>query len=234
MRLFLAALFLCSTVSADIGLRGLHPRGMGIGKPKAAAPTGGGGGTFANDTFTGSDTTSITAHTSDSGHSWTKNTSSVGSYDLQINGNEINPTSASSVMAWYSSAVPASADYSVSIRWGCGSTANVSLMPVARLTTSGLSFYGARYSSATWYLYKWVGGSFTEITTAAETAGNTPTTATRKITIKCTGTTIQVLVDDASVISVTDSSITAAGRPGIGAFYSDVSTSFTQDDWDAQ
>ena len=68
----------------------------------------------------------------------------------------------------------------------------------------------------TWTLYKIVSGTFTQLATGNSGTGFTLARGTyRRFTLSCIGTTISASVDGTTLASVTDSSITAAGKAGL-------------------
>ena len=81
-------------------------------------------------------------------------------------------------------------------------------------TTSPLVGYRAFYLGGfnTWYLYKDVGGTSTQLGTWAETLNDSDQ---RIVQLKVQDDTVSVLIDGALRISVTDNSIPAAGRGAV-------------------
>lgn len=163
---------------------------------------------FANDTFTGTNGTTLQSHTSDSGHSWTKLTGS----DMQINNNTVYNTTFSVTM-YYSSAIPAGVEYDVeatiktlnSSKNGCGVG--------GRISTSATTFYSARFKSTPqWELNKYIAGVATLL---GSYAGDYPSTA-KVVKLEIRDATKKLYVDGVERVSSVDNEITAAGRPGVG------------------
>lgn len=183
---------------------------------------------FANDTFTDTNNTALEAHVSDSGHAWTKHSSSASG--AKINSNRTSGDVDSSLALYYSAVTPASADYDVTATITLV-TANVALTSVAgRISTSANTCYFARYQGAStrYEIFKTVAGSSTVIGTYSVTESNGDV---RTLRLSMVGTSIRLYVDGVLRISATDSAITAAGKPGIR--FGDVASSTTLDNWSA-
>jgi len=114
--------------------------------------------------------------------------------------------------AVYASGTPANANYYVECDYiifsdivGAGLT--------ARQSTSDLTMYLTRYESGAYLLAKFVAGAYTWL--GGYTINHVGTTHKLRLTVN--GTTISVDVDGVTRISVTDSSIAAAGKAGLTA-----------------
>ncbi|MCF1452309.1 GDSL-type esterase/lipase family protein [Agrobacterium vitis] len=169
---------------------------------------------FFLDNFTGTDGTLLSAHTSDSGHTWTPITSA--SVQATIASNRIyNPADASGNVQ-RAVVTPPSANYYVEAVFYLASiltSDNVSIS--ARCDSGGANTYywaGWSQASGVWRLFKTVAGTATSLGTSAVTL-----TAGSSYTVRLTvnGSTISMAVNGTTLISVTDSSITTAGSPGI-------------------
>jgi len=175
-----------------------------------AAPSG----PLSSDTFTGTDGTFLTSHTSDSSHTWGN---IYGAGTLKINSNTIYETSAGGVNLYYSSFTPSSADYSVKLTV-TGSASGVTMLgPCARVSTSATTGYMSRYDSGTWSIYA-VQSGVVGTAIGSYTGSPLPGPVVAKLTVN--GGTVSLKLDDVERISVTNSSISATGRPGIGSYYS--------------
>lgn len=179
-----------------------------------------------NDQFTGTDTTLLSAHTANSGDSWTQHGSATTT--AQIITNRIRSTSGSADAIYYSSDVPASADYVVEGKVRCVSNLTGVAGVTARLSTSALTGYRLVYfgSFNVWSLDKYVAGTRTILGTWAETLG---AGSERTIQLKVQEDTVSAVVNGLTRIEVTDSSVTAAGRPGVWASNASDSTGFHLD-----
>lgn len=173
------------------------------------------GGDLVTDNFTDTNSTALSSHTSDSAHTWTQNNGGT----MIIYNNRCESSQSTSQGFYYSSYVPSSADYTVSADvMAAGS--GVPVFVAGRCSTSAVTMYGCRWNgSTTWELTKWVSGTRTVI---GSYAGDTPVDTLRSVELIMSGTTISFKIGGVERISVTDSSISAAGRPGIGSWYCDV------------
>jgi hypothetical protein len=169
---------------------------------------------FFNDTFTDNSGLDIvlSSHTPEIGGSWVEHPSYPD--DVFVNATAIHGTSVSAGV-YYNTASPASADYSVQadivvIDYQDASCPGV----VGRVDPAADTLYRARYHAAFgyWELVKHVAGSETVLGTFSQILTNYETYTLK---LEMIGTAIKVYVDGAPRISVTDSSISAAGKAGI-------------------
>lgn len=177
---------------------------------------------FASDTFTGADSTDLVAH--DGG--WTEH-GSYASGQMTLLSNRAVVTNGNS-SRYYRDELPAGANYEVEAdlyfaendgnNWNAGVMARAD--PTAN-TAYWFHYFG--FSTDSWQLHKYVAGTYTQL------GSNVPETiaagSTRNCRIQVNGTTIKGFVDDVEVISVTDSSIAAAGRAAIHINPNSVSSS---------
>jgi hypothetical protein len=186
---------------------------------------------FVTDSFTDTNGTGLNAHTGELGASWIKHASATSTGHPAIQSNRLQTTEAAKNENYYSSGVPASADYSVSLEFTFnGGTAEIA-GPAARMSTSVNSgYFFINYQNFTdLRLYKYVNGTLTQLGTAVNFSAAIG--ITYRLTIDVAGTTIagrmQRLSDSlwinsagafgasqVNCISATDSAITAAGRAG--------------------
>ena len=166
---------------------------------------------LAHDTFTGADTTVLSSHTSDSGHSWVA-IPSTSSNTLQISGNKIVHAGGNSKIGYYSSVVPVTADYDVECICKLNGDFNTG-GPAGRIQTSDGGRYWAEYEDLVsgWQLYSGQGSTANIL---GNYVGDKPDVE-RRCTLRFIGSTIKVLIDGVERISVTDTAYTTAGRPGI-------------------
>lgn len=168
-------------------------------------------GPFLNDTFTGTDSTAITAHLGELGATWQESTQ-FSSGDALLASNRLRSSSISSV--WLASGVPDSANYSVNATLRYLTAAGTSIGIVGRADNPAENCYIALYYRAgkKWELYKSVTGTLTSLGSYSQTlsAG-----VDYKLTLTMSGTTITLLVDDVSRVSVTDSAVSQPGRCGL-------------------
>jgi lysophospholipase L1-like esterase len=167
---------------------------------------------FTSDTFTDTTGTLLENHTGETGAVWTKNPAfSTGSAAITSAGRLRGNSGGFAI--YYSSAAPASADYDVEADLYVASTADTTGI-LGRQSTSAVTYYlfDYEFSSAQWKLYTVVNGATLNSTTFNQTltAGQT-----YHIRLCMRGSNITCFVNGGQVISLTDSSITAAGRPGV-------------------
>jgi hypothetical protein len=165
-----------------------------------------------SDTFTGSSGTNLTAHTADSGESWTALFGTTSITDANRARGEFSTNN------YRANWTPASADYDVEFDLYVASTEVNNLYALGRIAGTD-SWYQAGFrngSGNNWVLGKTISGSYTQL---AAQAGTTTLTVgqTYRVRLRMVGTTISLYVDDVLVHSVTDSSLTSAGNPGVRA-----------------
>jgi hypothetical protein len=167
---------------------------------------------FLNDTFTAADGTLLTAHTSESGHTWSK-ISGTGAGTIQSGRLYISPSSQTD---YRSSAAPSSADYEVTASVHITSELNSGAGIMARVSPSARTYYGMElWRSTTWFalIFKVVAGAFTFFTTpgiADPGAG-----ADVPLLLRVEGNQITATVNGVTYGPFIDSTISAAGTPGV-------------------
>ena len=176
-----------------------------------------------SDTFTDTNATVLSSHTGESGHSWTKHGSYTPNWLVQTN--RAYSSSTGQPGAYYSAWTPGSADYSVeAVVFARTLTTAGYNGPAGRVDVAANTMYAVRYLHGTgWELYKVEAGSLTVLATWAETL---TTSDSRTARLRMVGTTIEMYVDGTLRGSATDSSIAAAGVPGMRGFNSTSTTGF--------
>lgn len=178
-------------------------------------------GQFASDSFTNSDGTVLTTHSAN----WTRHSS----YATDCRITDANRLRASAVgyTFHYRTETPASADYEVSADvhvltfTGRDEQSNV----LGRASTSADTCYRAGlkcWTTDEFRLTKAVAGTVTLLGSAYAVTLATSTTYAIKLTMA--GSTIKAFLDGTERVSVTDTAITDAGRPGVNLGYSAAST----------
>lgn len=168
--------------------------------------------TIVSDSFTDTATTALASHTGETGATWTKHGINASGTAEISNANRLRGTSAgASLVLHYASGVPGSADYYVEASIKFLSMLSGTYAGVAgRINTAANTFYWAIYnvSSASWELWNATTkiGSFAYIASAGEE---------HTLRLDMAGTTIRLLVNGAEAVSVTDATISAAGRAGV-------------------
>ena len=165
--------------------------------------------TIFTDTFTDSDGTALTAHTSDSGQSWVF---ALGLDAATIQTNKAIALTGVGTGVYYLNATPATADYTVEADITIASDSGSGV--VGRCNAAGNTFYLARYlkSAGEWQLFAFVSGTATNIGSYAEAITNG---TVKNVRLDMSGTAIKVYIDDVLRINVTNASVTSAGNPGL-------------------
>lgn len=190
---------------------------------------------FFNDTFTGADATNIiSGHTSDSGDSWVVHAAAFGGASATIFSNTCRPNVNNFVLINPDIVAP-SADYSVLSRikriTTDADTSNGSGIAIRLSSSASLTCYLFRVRTDRMVLEKYVSGSGTNLGTRMITVAQNDEF---DVELLADGSTIEVYVFDVAnslwitasgtdvsktaLFSVTDSSVTAAGTPGIAAY----------------
>lgn len=175
----------------------------------------------ANDTFTEAADTDLALHTSDSGHTWTKEQGNV----LTVNaaGDYLHNAAPTNTSRYYSSVVPASAEYDVQADVVSG--VDVSMGVRARVVAADTDEYRC-YFNAEWKLERVDAGAATLLATFV---GDTPNGTTRTIKLEIRDATKKLFIGGVERISSTDNIVTAAGSPGIFSLGS--SSTVHMDNW---
>jgi hypothetical protein len=170
---------------------------------------------FVTDSFTESSDTTLASHTGSVGATWTKHPAAAYTSTATVDAatDRVYPLA---ITAYYASGVPPSADYYVQADFYAASIISVNAAIVGRMDTTADTMYLVRLNNGTvWELRKIVAGSATTLGSDS-TAGNLPTVGNSKtVKLVMTGSTITVFVSGVSVISVTDTDITSAGKAGL-------------------
>ena len=172
-------------------------------------------GTFVQDSFTDTDATNLSSHTGETGATWAKLTGFSG--NVVINSNRAENAATFSVdAAYYASGTPSGADYDVSADYSWVNTNTCSWQILGRVDTSTGDFYTAYYrrGSNTFRIEKRVSGSYT--TLASGTGGSPAAETAVNIKLTLSGSGLELFADSVSKLTATDSSITAAGKVGVG------------------
>ena len=189
--------------------------------------------TTTSDSFTSPPATTLAAHTGELGATWTRWVNDTLTGVITAEG-RLRKSNATGGVAYYTSAVPASADYLVEADLHVKSIATpdsigvLGRMDLAATTGSG-THYLARYDTvnARWDLAKNVNGTGTILGSFAQVLAPG---ATYRIGLDMKGTTIRLLVDGVERVLRTDASVTVTGRSGVrlGAASSSAIQSDTQ------
>lgn len=165
---------------------------------------------FSADAFGGVEGTTLSTYDA----AWQQPTGSPGTAEI-ASGRARN--SGTSAAEYYKADTPPSADYKVSAALYVADTvANRRGGVVARCITSARTFYMARLVTGTgWQLFKIINGTGTQL--GSSVAQTVAAGSSYAVELRVNGTTIALykLGETTPIISVTDTSISVAGYPGI-------------------
>jgi hypothetical protein len=170
------------------------------------------------DTFQGTAGTLLTAAHSGqiTGATWTRHTVFGGAQSSIITAGGLLRCNESSANEYaYASGTPGSANYTVSAIVTVKSLPGVFVGGVCgRLATAAKTCYQADYNTSTgkWELNGYVAGTENLLGSVAQVLTGA---ASYALALVMNGTTISVMVDGATIISVTDSTVTTAGTAGV-------------------
>lgn len=173
---------------------------------------------FLTDNFTGSNGTLLTAHTSDSGHSWTQHPAFSTSVALITTNRMSPPDTANPHFAAYSNATPASTEYDVTVDVFVRASVTTSMFIGGRFSTSAQTGYQLELNYASGdiglVLYKANAGSLTSLGTYSIVAPAVSSTITIKLEIRDAAK--KVYVNGTERISSANNDITVAGSVVVG------------------
>ncbi len=170
--------------------------------------------TLSSDSFTDASQTPLTGHTGELGATW----SFYQGADLaKISSANRLYRSGSGFSAYYTNATPPSSDYSVEADLVFRSNINNDFAGVVgRVDTAGVNAYGARWEQGTnggnWVLFEYDNGNLVTLRSVAATARTA--NQVNRIKLEMIGSLIKLYVDGVQITSVTDTTISGAGRAG--------------------
>ena len=171
------------------------------------------GSDFATDTFTEASDLTLASHTPEVGGTIVSHpdASYTSTATIDAATDRIFPNGTA---AYYYSASPPSADYYVQADFFAAAITSVNAAICGRMDTTANTMYIIRLNNGTsWELRKIVAGT---ATTIGSSTNQLPTNGTSKtVKLIMSGTSISVLVNGVTEISVTDSAISAAGKAGV-------------------
>lgn len=168
---------------------------------------------FLRDTFTDADSTLISAHVGEIGASWSAQATYTATPVPTISGNGVYYPAVSACQR--ASGVPNSANYYVETELNFKSVVGVlNPGPSGRMDATLNTMYFCRYHSGNlgWELYKIVNNAATQLGSLVPAAF--PAGQIRRLRLTMMDKQISMQVDGATVLAVTDTSISAAGRAG--------------------
>lgn len=191
---------------------------------------------FAQDVFTGTDGTALTAHTTTT--TWTIAPGSLWATGaFTINSNAVN--SNGNYSFYYASGTPSGADYTVQADLIYHTSVSGNLTGVmGHVSTSADTFYEGFYdqSAGVWKLQKGVAGTYAAIGTSTAQSLITGHTYTAQLVFVGNTQTLKVSDNGAAYVTVataSDTSVPAAGKAGIFAFVGSASTGWSIDNFSA-
>lgn len=168
---------------------------------------------IANDPFTDTDTTDLTAHLEPVANSvWLAHP--TNGRVLRIQSNALQLYSGTGDGWFYVPGSPADANYYAQLAITLGALSGTGYAGVAlRMDTAADTMYQAVYAFAAseWRLWKSIAGTPTLLDSAAGPAS----IGTYTLRLEGNGTGLSLLVGSTPTCSATDSGITAAGKPGL-------------------
>lgn len=161
------------------------------------------------DSFTDSDGTLLNAHTPNVGTSWTRLWYSSG--EIEIQGNTAVPNGGLSDGAIYvADTTYSTADYNVKVTAVTVDSSDDSSYLLGRVQDQE-NMYALKWTTTVLTLYKKVSGTWS---TLAARGANAPVDGD-VLELRFSGTSIGVYKNNTEIVTVTDSSISAAGKAGI-------------------
>jgi hypothetical protein len=186
------------------------------------------------DSFTDTSGTALLSHTGENGATWTKHPTRPSPFAI-TNANRVRPTFLTALAGsfYYSSWVPASAEYDISAKFRFVGTMQTSYFVGVffRCDTAVETGYQLSYvpSSGDWQLNKFVAGAATLLGNYVASYSNGTDV---NIVVKCRNAKKQVYIDGVLRIETTDNAVTGAGRialRGVGASTSSDTTDYHLD-----
>lgn len=167
----------------------------------------------ATDTFTDTAGVNLTAHTADTGESYTKASGMTGNMVIYTDGTQLQGSGLIDD-GHYSSFVPATAEYDITLSLSNVPAGNVQQGILGRQsTTANTKYWGFWHgSNARWELRQVIAGASTTLSTAAT---NNPEGTTGDFKMEIRDATKKLFWGATELLSSTDNTITAAGRGGL-------------------
>lgn len=191
---------------------------------------------FLFDSFTGTNGTALTSHTGELGAAWTTPTGASGAGTIQ--GNRLTTTGGSGATETHTvaSATPQSADYYVGANIFVVSLLTFAEAGVmARALTTANTGYAAFFyydGAAAWlYLKKYVAGTGTDLNAGGTSVAVPAVSSLHAIGIGVVGSAITLFWDRSPAVGpITDTAITAAGKPAVFGVGNTTTTGFHHED----
>jgi hypothetical protein len=167
---------------------------------------------FVRDTFTGTNGTFLESHAPDTGGAWTR----VQGQGLLLSGGQLTPDKTNGTDRYTNAAVPPSAEYVVGMTVSfVSSNADNYIELLARITGSN-GYVAYLNGQSSYQIIRVVGGVATVLAAGTTTALNIGLSFDNEIVFSVTDASKRLIVNGTVVATVTDNTITAAGRAGLG------------------
>lgn len=170
---------------------------------------------FLNDSFTDSAGTNLSAHTGETGATWTKQ----GTGDIILTNTNAVRSGDTSVASYTPSGTPMGADYWVAADVKLVTLHDTLVVAIKGRWTDASNNYTAQVvndaGGFTIQGYKTVGGVDTQLGSNYDVSALWLAGETHTIKLEMVGTAIKIYLDDTVVISQTDSGLSAAGKPAL-------------------
>jgi hypothetical protein len=171
---------------------------------------------LAVDTFTAADGTTLEAHASDDGGSWTRHAAGSGVGSATIENGMVHNVNDGNSRLYFHSILPASADYAVEADVVMKSDNDAGTIgPVIRCDPTAATFYHLRYSCGAngWQLFKFVAGAATQL--GATVLQTLTVNQVYRARLSATGSQLRAFIDGLLILDVTDTAIAASGHAGL-------------------
>jgi hypothetical protein len=166
------------------------------------------------DTFTEASNTTLASHTPDLGTSWTRLINNSSDMAINASTDRLDATLATGSLndgAFYTADVTyPTADYSAEVLMVNGSTSDDTNTLGVRVVDADNAYY-VIFNESFATLFKKVSGTITELNDAV-----TVPVDGEVVNLEAIGSSIKVYADDVVILSATDSSLTSAGKAGVG------------------
>lgn len=160
------------------------------------------------DTFTGTASTALSDHTTDSDHEWDQHPVYYAQSACLTAAGRARPSASTASARYRSNWEPATADYSVQAAVvAVSATGSAGVCGRLDPATDSCYFFRRNSSGGVWQLFKFVNGTSTQLGSSVGGAGVAK--------LEMIGTAIKGYVDGVEIISVTDAAVSAKGYAGV-------------------
>jgi hypothetical protein len=177
---------------------------------------------FVRDTFTGTNGTFLESHAPDTGGAWTR----VQGQGLLLQGGQITPDKTNGTDVYTNAAVPPSAEYVVGITASFIAVNSDNYVELYARVTGGNGYAVHVDARSNYSIIRYVGGVATTLASGSTTALNIGLAVDNEIVFYVTNASKRLIVNGTVVATVTDNTVTAAGRAGLGLQVKTKSDSF--------